>query len=255
MRHGNGSPDGGRSAVGFREPISPNRMHTDLRTSDAEPAIQAPEPLRARLAAVRLYVVTDADASPGDVACGVEAAVAGGADAIQLRRKGDHGLEHLRLAERCRRICADAGALFLVNDRLDVAMAVDADGVHLGQDDLPVDVARRLWPGHIVGRSTHSPEQARAAVAAGADHLGVGPVFTTPTKPGRAPVGLDYVRWAAANVPIPWVAIGGVDECTVASVLAAGARAVAVVRAVAAADDPAAAARRLRGAVVAEAVA
>src|SRR5439155_14393059 len=112
------------------------------------------------------------------------------------RRKGDGSLAHLRLAERCRELCAGAGVLFVVNDRLDVAMAADADGVHLGQDDLPVASARRLWPGRIVGRSTHSPEQAMAAVAEGADYCGVGPVHATPTKPGRPPVGLAYVRWA-----------------------------------------------------------
>ncbi|HET9050053.1 MAG TPA: thiamine phosphate synthase [Candidatus Dormibacteraeota bacterium] len=228
-------------------------MRTDSQNppTPTDPVPRASAPLRARLAAVRLYVVTDASAPPGRVLDAVEGALAGGAGAVQLRRKGDAGLEHLRLAERCRELCGRSGALFLVNDRLDIAMAVDADGVHVGQGDLPVEAIRRLWPGRIVGRSTHAPDQALAAVASGADHLGVGPVFATPTKPGRDPVGLEYVRWAAANVPIPWVAIGGIDERTVAGVVAAGARAVAVVRAVGAAEDPAGAARRLLGALLA----
>src|SRR5579864_5694904 len=116
------------------------------------PGSATPE-LTARLAAARLYVVTAASHAPARVEDVVRAACAGGAGVVQLRRKGDAGLETLRLAERCRRITADAGVLFVINDRLDVAMACDADGVHLGQDDLPLDAARRLWPGHIAGRS------------------------------------------------------------------------------------------------------
>jgi thiamine-phosphate pyrophosphorylase len=229
MRHGNGSP-----------------MPRDPRP---------PSELQRRLAGVRLYIVTDATSTAEGTLQVVEAAIAGGVDAVQLRRKGDDGLDQYRLAVRCREICADAGVLFLVNDRLDVAIAAGADGVHLGQDDLPVEVARRLWPGHIVGRSTHSPDQALAAIAEGADYLGVGPVFATPTKPGREPVGLEYVRWATLNVGIPWVAIGGIDETNAVKVASAGATAIAVVRALTSAPDAEAAARRLREAVrAAEAV-
>lgn len=202
--------------------------------------------LRRRLVGVRLYLVTDAAASHRRTLEVVEAATDGGADAVQLRRKGDDSLEQLRLAERCRERCVGAGVLFIVDDRLDIAMAVDADGVHLGQGDLPIDAARRLWPGRIVGRSTHGPVQAQQAIAEGADYLGVGPVWATPTKPGRPAAGLEYVRWAVTNVPIPWVAIGGIDEATVDEVAAAGAPAVAVVRALGDAADPAAVARRLR---------
>ncbi len=209
----------------------------------------APQALRRRLDAVRLYVVTDADAGAARTLAVVAAVVAGGADAVQLRRKGDDSLDQLRLAERCREICRRAGVLFIVNDRLDIAVAVDADGVHLGQGDLPVAVARRLWPHRIVGRSTHAPAQARAAIADGADYLGIGPVHATPTKPGRPAVGLDYVAWAALNVSVPWVAIGGIDEHTAAAVVDAGARAIAVVRAVGDAADPAAVARSLRARV------
>jgi thiamine-phosphate pyrophosphorylase len=202
--------------------------------------------LRQRLARTRLYVVTSAAQTRERTEDVVRAAVAGGADAVQLRRKGDDGLESFRLAERCRRVTAAAGVLLVVNDRLDIAMGVDADGVHLGQDDLPLQVARRLWPGRIVGRSTHSSGQALAAQAEGADYIGVGPVHTTPTKPGRPATGLEFVSAVARTIEIPWVAIGGIDAATVDAVLHAGARAVAVVRAVTDAEDPEQAARALR---------
>jgi thiamine-phosphate pyrophosphorylase len=212
------------------------------------PGSAAPE-LAARLAAARLYVVTTAAHAPARVADVVRAACAGGAGVVQLRRKGDAGLETLRLAERCRRITGDAGVLLVVNDRLDVAMACDADGVHLGQDDLPLDAARRLWPGRLAGRSTHSLDQARAAEREGADYIGVGPVYATPTKPGRAAVGLELVAQVATVVRIPWFAIGGVDSTTVAAVVGAGAQRVAVVRAVGDAADVEAATRALHSAV------
>ena len=206
-----------------------------------------------RLVAARLYVVTDARQSPAQVEAVVGAACAGGADVVQLRRKGDGGLETLRLAERCRALTAASGVLFVVNDRLDVAMAAGADGVHLGQDDLPVAAARALWPGHLVGRSTHSLDQAVAAVAEGADYIGVGPVYATPTKPGRPAVGLSLVAEVArsAAVSVPWFAIGGIDGGCLADVVAAGARRVAVVRAVCDAEDVARAVRSLRAALVA----
>jgi thiamine-phosphate pyrophosphorylase len=137
-------------------------------------------------------------------------------------------------------------------------MAVDADGVHLGQDDLPLPVARELWPGGLVGRSTHSVAQALAAQDEGADYIGVGPVHATPTKPGRPAVGLGLLVEVAAPVGIPWFAIGGISLSNCGAVLAAGASRIAVVRAVCEAPEVAAAARALRTAVVrgpAEAVA
>ena len=137
-------------------------------------------------------------------------------------------------------------SLFLVNDRLDLALAAEADGVHLGQDDLPVAVARRLLgPERLIGRSTHGLAQLRQAVAEGCDYVGVGPVHATPTKPGREPAGLDYVRAAAAESPLPFFAIGGIDADNLPEVLAAGATRVAVVRAISAAPDPGAASRAL----------
>jgi thiamine-phosphate pyrophosphorylase len=208
-----------------------------------------------RLATARLYVVTEAAHEPARVEAVVRAACGGGADLVQLRRKGDDGLATLRLAERCRAITAAAGVLLVVNDRLDVAMAVGADGVHLGQDDLPLAVARRLWPAGLVGRSTHTLAQAQEAEREGADYIGVGPVFATPTKPGRPAVGLGLVREAAASVRIPWFAIGGISAETLGAVVGAGARRVAVVRAVCGAPDVAAAARSLRAAVAGTAAA
>ena len=202
-----------------------------------------------RLAAARLYVVTEAAHDASRVLDVVRAVCDGGADVVQLRRKGEEGLAWLRLAERCRTVTAAAGVLFVVNDRLDVAMACGADGVHLGQDDLPLAAARALWPAGLVGRSTHSPAQALEAQEAGADYIGVGPVFVTPTKPGRPAVGVECVREAAASVHIPWFAIGGIDATTLPSVLEAGARRVAVVRAACSATDVAAAVGALRRAL------
>jgi thiamine-phosphate pyrophosphorylase len=214
--------------------------HTTDRTAAAE-----------RLARVRLYVITAATDPPERVLATVRAACDAGAEVVQLRRKGEEARLTLRLAERCREIVTPGGdTLLVVNDRLDIAMVAGADGVHLGQDDLPVAAARRLWPAGLVGRSTHSLGQALAAQAEGADYIGVGPVWATPTKPGRPAVGLELVgAVAAAGLRIPWVAIGGVDAATVAAVLAAGARSVAVVRAVSAAADPTAAARDLHASV------
>jgi thiamine-phosphate pyrophosphorylase len=208
-------------------------------------------PAAERLARVRLYVITAAGDPPERVLATVRAACAAGAEVVQLRRKDEDARLTLRLAERCREIVTPgAGTLLVVNDRVDIAMAAGADGVHLGQDDLPVAAARRLWPQGIIGRSTHSLGQALAAQAEGADYIGVGPVFATPTKPGRPAVGLGLVRAVAgAGLRIPWVAIGGVAASTVGAVLGAGARAVAVVRAVSAAPDPEAAARDLHAAV------
>jgi thiamine-phosphate pyrophosphorylase len=203
-----------------------------------------------RIARVRLYVITAAEDPPERVLATVRAACDAGAEAVQLRRKGEDARLTLGLAERCREITAASGTLLVVNDRLDIAMAAGADGVHLGQDDLPVGAARRLWPQGLLGRSTHSLGQALAAQAEGADYIGVGPVWATPTKPGRPAVGLELVRAvAAAGLRIPWVAIGGVDAASVGEVLGAGARAVAVVRAVSAAGDPGAAARGLHASV------
>ena len=178
----------------------------------------------------------------------VEAALQGGVRLLQYRAKADaRGADgqllddqgRLQQARALRELTARHGALFIVNDRIDLALAVEADGVHLGQGDLPPALARRLLgPERLIGRSTHSLSQLQQAVADGCDYVGVGPVHATPTKPGREPVGLDYVRQAASASPIPFFAIGGLEPTNLDAVRAAGATRVAVVRAITEAADP-----------------
>ena len=205
-----------------------------------------------RFIAARLYVIT---CPPKDGAAGydamVRAACEGGADVVQFRDKLITGRERYAAAARLLKICREFGVLFIVNDALEVAMAVGADGVHLGQDDLPVAEARKLLhpmgvKNFLVGCSTHSLEQALEAEKQGADYIGIGPVFATPTKPTYNPVGVELVRAVTSRVKTPHVAIGGIDGSNVAQVLAAGAQRVAVVRAVCGAEDIAAAARQMK---------
>lgn len=203
---------------------------------------------------LRLYVITLADAGRGighlDV---VRAALAGGADALQLRDKGMEGGDLFRLAVEMREAVDASGAdcLFLVNDRADVAVAAGADGVHLGQEDLPAGAARALVGAEmILGVSVGTVEEAVKAREAGADYLGVGPIFPTPSKPDAGkPIGLEGLRGIREEVDLPLVAIGGIDAERVEAVLEAGADGVAVISAVAYARDMEAAVRRLRRAV------
>ncbi|MDP9325382.1 MAG: thiamine phosphate synthase [Candidatus Dormibacteraeota bacterium] len=199
------------------------------------------------LSDARLYVIS-AEGPPEDQVSILCAAVDGGAGIVQLRNKTAPAAALVSAARRLTAYCRPRGVPVIVNDHLDVAIDAEADGVHLGQDDLDIVEARRRWqPGGLVGRSTHSLDQALAASAAGADYLGVGPVFATPTKPGRPAVGTELVaEVAAAGIEIPWFAIGGIDAGSIDTVLAAGARRVAVVRAVCAVADPAAAAAELK---------
>ena len=198
---------------------------------------------RDRIAATRLYLVCDA--RPRGF---LEAALRGGVDVIQLRDKAlaDEGL--IAAAREFRAAADAAGALFVLNDRPDLVAACRADGVHIGQEDGSVAAARAaVGPDRIVGRSTHAPEQAAAADAdPDVDYIAVGPVHATPTKPGRPAAGLGYVEWAAANVTKPWFAIGGLYAGNLGDVTACGATRIVVVRAIAAAADPEAAARALR---------
>lgn len=205
----------------------------------------------------RLYLVATPrpDQAEADFLARAGAALDGGVDTLQLRCKPDHprygeARPQLALAERLRELAHARGVPLFVNDRPDVALAAGADGVHLGQNDLPPTWARRVAPGLRLGRSTHAPEQARAALAEAPAYFACGPVHATPTKPVRTAVGLRYVRAVAAmNPPCPWYAIGGIDPHTVHAALAAGARRVAVVRAVLDAPDPARAAAELAGAL------
>jgi len=202
--------------------------------------------LRARLADARLYLCTDARRSQGDLPRFLDAVLGAGVDIVQLREKGLEAGEELALLEVFAGACRRHGRLLAVNDRADVALAVGADVLHLGQDDLPVPVARRiLGPGPVIGRSSHSPAQAAAAAAeSGVDYFCAGPLWTTPTKPGRPATGLGLLEHVARAQPErPWFAIGGISLDRLDEVLAAGATRVVVVRAITKADDPAAATR------------
>ncbi len=191
---------------------------------------------RQQLEDAYLYLVT----SPSDqLVSTVEAALKGGLKLVQYRDKNTDDLARWQNAVKLRQLCQEYGALFLVNDRVDLALAVNADGVHLGQEDLPIAVARKILGSHrLIGRSTTNPQEMANAIAQGADYIGVGPVYETPTKAGKAAAGLDYVRYAAQNSPIPWFTIGGIDASNMQNVLQSGAQRVAVVRAIMQAENP-----------------
>ena len=201
--------------------------------------------------APRLYVILDrAVAGDRDLDAILAAALEGGAEMIQLREKTWPSGTLFPLAQRLRARCRTARVPFIVNDRVDVALAVDADGVHLGQDDLPLAAARALLrPGMILGLSTHSAEQAKAAEVAGADYVAVGSMFPTTSKAGFELVGPALARQARAVVRVPLIGIGGITPENAGEVIAAGADGVAVISAVCAAPDPAAAARRFLAAI------
>lgn len=209
-----------------------------------------------RLASARLYLCTDARRERGDLAEFADAALSGGVDIVQLRDKGSIGEQRFGALEARQELAAlevlgDAarrhGALLAVNDRADIARAAGADVLHLGQDDLPLEVARDIvGPDVVIGRSTHDATQVATAIAESVDYFCVGPCWPTPTKPGRSAPGLGLVQAAAASgATKPWFAIGGVDLARVPEVLSAGATRIVVVRAITGADDPAAAAREL----------
>ncbi|WP_341736287.1 thiamine phosphate synthase [Microcoleus sp. CAWBG640] len=184
----------------------------------------------------QLYLVT----SGRDNLLGVvEAALQGGLTLVQYRDKtSDDGVKLDNVRKLCE-LCHRYDALLIVNDRVDLAIAADADGVHLGQQDLPVAEARKLLgPGRTIGRSTTNAQEMQRAIEEGADYIGVGPVYSTPTKPDKQAAGLDYVRYAAAKSPIPWFAIGGIDINNLDEVLNAGASRVAVVRSIMEAEQP-----------------
>jgi thiamine-phosphate pyrophosphorylase len=204
----------------------------------------------ARLEDARLYVVTDARRERGDLEAFLRAVAGASADLLQLRDKTATDDELRASAEVFRQVCEDTGALFVLNDRPDLAVEVGADGIHVGQDDMDPDRVRAtVGPDVLVGRSTHSPEQLDASGEEDVDYVAVGPVHATPTKQGRPGVGLQPIRYAAEHAAHPWFAIGGIDRQTIGDVLEAGARRVVVVRAVTEADDPAEAAWALRRAL------
>ena len=189
----------------------------------------------------RLYLITGGRADLGEL---IEAAVRGGVDIVQIREKELPDRELLPVLDQARELTRRLGVPLVVNDRPDLALLVEADLVHVGQDDLPVDAVRRL--GLAVGLSTHSQQEIDRARA---DYIGVGPVYATPTKEGRPPVRLELVRYAAKRARVPWFALGGIDAKNVAEVVAAGAERIAVIRAIADAPDPERAAALLRAAL------
>ncbi len=193
-----------------------------------------------------LYVILDRSVARGRTLPELlEAVLAGGCRMVQLREKAMPLSELFPVAQVLRRRSREAGALFIVNDRADLARALDADGLHLGQDDLPGIAGRRLLrPGMILGVSTHDADQARRALADGADYIAVGSMFPTGTKPGFQLVGPDLIRRVRPEIAIPLVAIGGINEDNCEEVVSAGADAVAVISAVCAAADPETATRR-----------
>lgn len=196
----------------------------------------------------QLYVIVDpASVGSRSVEETTAAAIRGGADVIQFRDKKSPDVEMARIASRLLRITQKAGVPLIINDRAEVARQVGADGVHVGQEDWPIAQVRSVVGKQmIIGKSTHSLKQAVAAQGEGADYIGLGPIFSTPTKPDYAMIGPEIIQMAAAGVKIPMVCIGGIDSGNISSVLEAGARCVAVVRAVCAAENPETAAKALK---------
>lgn len=190
--------------------------------------------------------MTPGEPSAGPLEVFLPRVLEAGVDIVQLRDKSLEARALLALATVVRRRTEEFGALFVVNDRVDLALAAGADGVHVGQQDLPVEEARRqVGPDRLVGLSTHTREEILAPAATTADYIAVGPVFATPTKPGRPAVGPELVSFAARRASVPFFAIGGIDLDSLAPVLEAGARRVAVVRALTDAADPAMVAREM----------
>ena len=199
------------------------------------------------LAEARLYLVAPARLRAAPLVELVAELAAAGVDMIQLREKEMEAGDLLRLGAPIAEACRNAGVPFIVNDRPDVALALDADGVHLGTNDLPAAIARTIVPGKMVGLSTHHPSEVDAALAQRPDYFAVGPVNETPTKPGRSGTGLELVRYAAGLDPgVPWFVTGGMSPDTIPAVLEAGGRRVVVVRAITEAQDPVRAVARMR---------
>ena len=196
----------------------------------------------------RLYLVAPARIAAGALADMVPELAAAGVDIIQLREKEMEARDVLHLGAALLAACRDAGIPFIVNDRPDVALSLGADGVHVGQNDLPIEAVRGILPAQVVGLSTHTPQEVdEAAETEAIDYFAVGPVFATPTKLGRPAAGLELVRYAAALTnERPWFAIGGIEESNLGAVMDAGARRIVVVRAITEAADPPQAAARLR---------
>jgi thiamine-phosphate pyrophosphorylase len=205
---------------------------------------------RQKLRSAKLYLVT----MPVDnIVSVVESALQGGVQIVQYRQKEGEDGTRLAIAQQLCDICHQYEALFLVNDRVDIAIAVGADGIHVGQTDLPISAVRQILntnggdaSEYIIGQSTTNPQELDIALNNQVDYVGVGPVHATPTKPNKAASGYEYVKYAAANIDIPWFAIGGIDEHNLGEAIAAGAERVAVVRALMKAEHPDLIAQQMR---------
>jgi len=200
------------------------------------------------LVTARLYLVARSSIGRRSLAELVPELAAAGVDIVQLREKEMEAGDILRAGAPVRDACGEAGVPFIVNDRPDVALALEADGVHLGQNDLPVEIGRRIVGEAIVGVSTHSESEIDSASDSSQriDYVAVGPVQSTPTKPGRPGTGLDLVRYAARVVPVPWFVTGNMNPATLPDAMEAGARRAVVVRGIAEAPDPVSAAAEIR---------
>lgn len=216
--------------------------------SSDDPTAGAPRAERlALLAAARLYLVCGTEQNGRELPTLLRGAIAGGVDVVQLREKRMPDDDLASVATAARVLCESLGALLIVNDSPWVAREASAHGIHVGQDDIPAaDVRELVGPEMLIGVSTHSPAQIDAVDASVVDYIGVGPIHETPTKPGRPAVGVELIRYAAANAPVPFFAIGGLHAGNLAAALDAGATRVCVLRAIADAEDPEQAARALR---------
>lgn len=204
-------------------------------------------PARKRLQSALLYLVTPAVPKAGSLGEFLPRVLEGGVDMIQLREKDMDAKPLLEYAEVARKRTREFGALLIINDRVDVALAAGADGVHLGQDDLPLDPARdQVGPNVLIGLSTHSDDQIEDAIGSEADYIGVGPVHHTPTHPERLAVGEDLVTYAADRFSRPFYAIGGINLENLTKAIEAGATRVSVVRALTEAEDPLRIAREMK---------
>jgi thiamine-phosphate pyrophosphorylase len=234
-------------SIDFAQQIEKIRYHTYT----LERALVQGNSARERLADAQLCVLVTDALSRHSLVGTVKEAILGGAQIIQLREKNIDDRTLLARAREVRQVTRAAGAIFIVNDRPDIARIVDADGVHLGQDDLPIHEARRiLGPDTLIGVSTHTIEQVRRAVLEGADYLGVGPTFPSQTKDFADLAGLEFVRQAMAETSLPAFAIGGIHGDNIEQVRAAGAQRIAVSHAICAADDPRGVAQKLRAALL-----
>ncbi len=235
-----------QNAPGAAEAVEGMRF----RAYGIERTVRLPDARASRLATCRLYWIGDARALGADPVSALRDAARAGVGIFQLREKGLRDAEHLALARRIATACRETGIVFILNDRPDLARASGADGVHLGQDDLPLSEARAIvGEGAILGRSTHDEAQVERAQAEGADYIGCGPVHATPTKAGRAPIGLDLLSRMLKRARLPAFAIGGITPENAGAVVRAGASRVAVVRAIGEARDRAGVIRALRSAL------